>query len=265
MSGSPFGVLEFFGSQSAADTQAQATTQAAGTSLQGTREAIASQERMYNQARADIAPWRDEGEKALNALVGMVDAGPGDFEASPSYDFVRSEGLNAMNQTMAGMGLKRSGVHAKAAGDYATDLASQEYDNFLRRYYQSLTPHQSLAGVGMTAGQGMGANAMATGAGIAGLQQAGGNNLANLAIMGGNAQAAGILGGVNAIGGAMGDAGRGIANYAMYNNAQNALGAGGGGAGSMYGYGGYGGLGIGNPSSYSGGGGNGLASILSFI
>jgi len=192
-------VITSQGNQGAADTAAAATTQAAQTQNDATMASIAAQQEMYEQSRADLAPWREAGERSLNTLEEMVSAGPGEFEASPSYNFVRDEGLDAITQSLANMGLNRSGAHAKAAGDYASDLASQEYDNFLSRYYQSLTPYQSLSGVGMTTGTQLGNQATYTGNAMADTLMAGGANVADLITQTGAAQAAGQLGQTNTL------------------------------------------------------------------
>jgi len=179
------GLLGAKGSKDAASTVASASDRAADVQWD-----------MYGQSREDMAPWRQTGEKALNTLSRLVEAGPGEFQESPGYQFARSEGLDAINQSLANMGLARSGAHAKAAGEYATNLADAEYENFLRRFYQSLTPYQSLAGVGQTAAGQMGANALGTGQLVgqsiadAGAYRAGGqlgasNTLANLVSWGG--------------------------------------------------------------------------------
>ena len=165
---------------------------------------IASQEKMYEQARSDIAPWRKRGEKALRQLAGKVSAGPGDFQKSAGYDFRLQEGLKAVQGTTA----PRSGAQMKALTRYGQDYASAEQDKFLGRYYESLRPLQSLAGVGQTAaggqaagamqtGQGIANTQMATGQGIAGMQQGLGQGLAQSALSAGNARASGYMNAYN--------------------------------------------------------------------
>jgi hypothetical protein len=78
-------------------------------------------------------------------------------------------------------------------------MASTEYDNFLARWYQSLTPNQSMAGLGLTGAQTTaqaGANAAS---GVAGSQRYGGQAQGAGYINQGNALSGAITGGANTI------------------------------------------------------------------
>lgn len=57
----------------------------------------------------------------------------GDFIASPSYNFVRDEGLKAQDRNFAARGLFNSGARGKAASEYVANLASAEFDNYYNR------------------------------------------------------------------------------------------------------------------------------------
>jgi hypothetical protein len=123
----------------AAEAQQDASQQASNTELQ-----------MFNKNAALTAPWRKAGEKALGTLEEKVYAGPGEFTKSPGYDFRFSEGTKAVDRSAAARGGLNSGRTMKALTKFGQDYATNEYDNFLNRYYQSLTPLQSLSGVGQT-------------------------------------------------------------------------------------------------------------------
>ena len=88
------------------------------------------------------------GQNALKKYAGMVDAGPGDYTKSPGYDFRFNEGLNALQRTQAAKGKLNSGETDKWAIQYGQDFATNDYDNFLNRYYQSLEPHRDLSKTG---------------------------------------------------------------------------------------------------------------------
>jgi len=137
-------------------------------------------------------------------LIGMIERGPGEFEESPSYQFALSEGLKGQQNALSAMGRNRSGAHLKSATDYAENMASTEYQNFLNRWYQSLTPYQSLAGLGQTS-----ASQTASAAGNYGAQ-AGANQ-----IYAGQAQAAGQINQANVLTGAI----QGGTNQLLYLNA----------------------------------------------
>jgi len=128
--------------------------------------------------------------------------GPGDFEASPGYEFVKSEGMKAINNALSSKGRLDSGRAVKEAARYVTGLASQEYGNFWNRYQDKVRGYQNLAGIGQNVATNNANNALATGQNIAGYQAAG--------ITGaGNAYAAGAQGVSSAIN-------QGIGNYMWY-------------------------------------------------
>ena len=169
--------------------QRDAIRYAADRSLEGTKAAINAQKEFYQQARQDTAPWRTGGAMAVNRLAEIIQRGPGDYTQSPGYQFRLSEGQKAIERSAAARGRALDPATMKALTRYGQDYATADYDNYLRRYYQSLTPYQSLAGVGMT-GTGMvttsGTNAANQ---ISGAQMANAANLGNLSLMSGNAQA----------------------------------------------------------------------------
>lgn len=198
-------------------TGADASRSAANTQADAAREAARMQMEMFEKSREDYAPWRKAGSDALNVLSGKIAAGPGNYRQSPGYEYRLKEGLDAVEASAAARGRGLSGATMRGLNRYAQDYATNDYDNFLTRYYQSLTPHQSMAGVGMTALQttsNLGANAA---------NQAGMYNT-----MAGNALAGGYINQANAITGAIGSAGNNaIAGYNAWRNSQYSGGSGG--------------------------------------
>jgi hypothetical protein len=187
----------------AADTQASAANAAAAMQLEVAKLAIASQEKMFERGVELTDPWRTAGKNALATLQGKISAGPGDYTKSPGYDFRLAEGQKAMERSAAARGGLLSGAAGKAMERYGQDYATQDYDNYLRRYYESLTPLQSLAGVGQsTASQTAGA-AGSLGAGIANTQMQAGNAAAAGILGAGQANAAGQINQANAITGSL--------------------------------------------------------------
>ena len=114
-------------------------------------DSIEAQWAMYRQQREDFAPWRETGVRALGELERRVTAGPGEYTQSPDYRFLMEQGTEALNRNAAAAHTLDSGAHEKALLSFGQGLASTDYDKFLNRYYQSLNPYQSLAGVGQTA------------------------------------------------------------------------------------------------------------------
>ena len=156
----------------AAEAQRSAAEQGIGAELE-----------MYYQSREDMAPWREAGGRSLNALSGLMEKGPGAFKESPSYRFTLGEGMKGIERAKSATGRLGSGSFVKDATRYAEGMASTEYDNFLRRYYESLNPHLAVAGMGQVG---------ATQTAQAGQSTA--NALANLYLQKGQAGAAGIMG-----------------------------------------------------------------------
>lgn len=163
---------------------------------------ISAEQEMYRQSREDLAPWRETGGKAVKELWDKVLAGPGRYVESPGYKVRLAEGEKAINRNFSTGGNVLSGARAKALTRFGQDYATQDYDNWLSRWYQSLTPYQSVAGLGQTA----------TMQGVAAGQQSA-QQQSNLLQAIGNAKAAGAINTSNSITGAINS---GVNNYLMY-------------------------------------------------
>lgn len=85
-----------------------------------TAELTASQPAQQANPNAPVNPNDPEGRY-------------GDFYASPSYNFVRDQGLQAQDRNYASRGLFNSGARARAATEYGANVASTEFDNYYRR------------------------------------------------------------------------------------------------------------------------------------
>jgi hypothetical protein len=200
------GIAGSFASGAAADTQAKAASQA-----------LKFQQKAYNTARADAAPWLKAGKTALGQYLGELglsktgaDGKPfvSQFTATPSYEFTRSEGQRGIESNMRSLGLGGSGAALKALSRYNEQLASGEYGNYLSR----------VAGV---AGEG---GTMATNSGNAAITSAA--NAGNAAMAGGAATASGYTGAANAITGALGNFANNAGAYlGNYDNSWNRIAA----------------------------------------
>jgi hypothetical protein len=188
----------------AANVQADAATTAA-------QAGQSTQLQMFEEGRADTAPWRKAGETALNTLLEKVQAGPGVYTTSPGYQWRLDEGTRALERSAAAKGGLLGGGTGKALTRYGQDYATNDYQNFLANYYASLTPYQSLAGVGQT----VAAQNAQQGNQVAANIAAGNLNAANIA---GQAQAGGIINQANAYTGA---ANTGLNNYFLWKYLNN--------------------------------------------
>jgi hypothetical protein len=181
---------------------ANAAGKAADATTNAANQASATQLQMFEEGRADTAPWRKAGETALNTLSSKIATGPGDYTSSPGYAFRTAEGQKAIERSAAAKGNVLSPATSKTLTRFGQDYATGDYQNFLANYYQSLTPYQSLAGVGQTTAMNTANQGNQVGASI------GANTIAA-----GNAQAGGAINTANAITGA---ANSGINNYLMW-------------------------------------------------
>lgn len=127
-------------------------------------------------------------EAQAYATQSQTGGTPWQWQASPSYQFNLSQGLGAIEAGRAAKGGLYSGAAMKAAQDYGSGMASNEFWNV----YNALGGRSS-AGMSAAAGQGQAGANYATGAS---------NALANY----GNASAAGAVGVGNAITGGVNNA-----------------------------------------------------------
>lgn len=167
---------------------AYSADKAADKSKAGYDAASLEQSRQYDQTREDFAPWREAGQNALGRLTNASTGDLSEFQASPGYEFVRSEGQRDIGNSFAARGGAASGNALRALAQYNQGLASNEFGNWWNR-------QAGLAGVGQAATQSTanaGANAAA--------------NIGNNLIGAGNARASGVMGVNNAIQNGLGNA-----------------------------------------------------------
>jgi hypothetical protein len=116
-----------------------------------------------NQALSYLDPYTQSGGQALNTLTGLLTGQQrqdnGSFSSltpeqrnnlfyqSPDYQFALDQGQKAINRQAAQGGYSYSGRALQEAGNYASGLASQNYNN----YINSL---MGLTGVGQNASMG---------------------------------------------------------------------------------------------------------------
>ncbi len=189
-----------------------ALAQLLGTTVQGASSLLASRAQqqatqnssnalmtMYNQNRADLAPWREAGVNALGRLTDLTTPGKqfDTMQADPGYQFRLDQGQKALDNRLRAGGKFYSGTALKAGADYNQGFASNEFSNVYNRL-------AGIAGTGQTATTATGQFGQNAAQGVA----------ANETGMG-NARASGYVGVGNAIN-------SGISNY-NNQNFQNSL------------------------------------------
>lgn len=201
----------FLGSQ----MQAGAARDAAAAQSAAADRANEVQRYMYDQTRADQAPWRDAGARALADIRSQLPDlnrkfTADDFQADPGYQFRMTEGQKAIERSAAARGGRLGGSTLKALTRYGQDTASNEYQNAYSRFTNDQNTRfnrlAALAGIGQTAtGQ---------------MSQSNQNyaNNVNQNMMGAaNAQAAGTVGTANANAASLGHLGNSWMQYSMFN------------------------------------------------
>lgn len=141
-----------------------AANKAAKTSGAASDRAVDLQREMFERNIELNKPFREAGVNALNKLVPLTEYqnfGMDQFQADPGYAFRLSEGQKALDRQAAARGGLISGAALKAATRYGQEMGSQEFQNAFNRYGierdRRLAPLQSLAGVGQTTSQQLGA------------------------------------------------------------------------------------------------------------
>lgn len=168
-----------------------AARDAASTANAAADRDLALRTRMYEEDIARQEPFRRAGVNALGKLETASDYTPfgmGQFQADPGYAFRLSEGQKQLDRMAAIRGGQISGSALKAAARYGQDMGSQEYQNAFNRYQTErsarLNPLQSLAGVGQTSTNQLGAAGQNYGSSAGSIMSGQGINSANALLAG---------------------------------------------------------------------------------
>lgn len=185
----------------ASDAQTNAANTAAQTSLH-----------MYDTTRGDLSSYRDAGAAAttelqsrLPFLTSPIVMDQANLEKTPGYQFNRTQGLKAVQNSAAARGLGVSGASLKGAATFATGLADSTYQNqFANENTNRTNAYDRLKGL-VTIGENAAAQTGAAGTSAA-------TTAANAQIGAGNAQAAGA----NATGSAISGFSNNVGGYMAY-------------------------------------------------
>lgn len=226
-----------FSANKAASTQKAAAAQAAKINQSAIDKSTGVQEEQLGltrdintQNQANLAPYRQIGldantelQSRLPFLTSPIVMDQAALENTLGYQFTRTQGLKAVQNSAAARGLGSSGAALKGAAAYATGLADQTYQTQFNLENTNRTNAfnrlKSLidTGANATAGAVTAGNTSAS-IGTAGTNAIGSNiitgssNVAGNVIGGANASAAGI----NATGTAVGGFGNTLAGYGAY-------------------------------------------------
>lgn len=194
------GISTAYGASKASDAQQGAAERA---------QAIAQE--MYSKTRKDLKPYRELGLKYATELDERMPELTSDIDidkklkdptsiAARAYDFTKTQGLKAVQNSAAARGLGVSGAALKGASQFVTGLADNTYRNlFDMERLNRQDQYSRLKGLVDT---GQSAAAQTGAAGTSAM-----NIMAPAAMAAGNAQAAGYMGIANAVAGTAKDVG----------------------------------------------------------
>ena len=134
----------------------------------GQAQSLAAEQAAYDTYSTNETPYISTG---TNALSGLADADGlngatgyqnalASFEASPGYQYQVQQGLSAIDNGAASLGTLRSGNTIRAEQTLGSNLANQDFGNYVTRL-------NALAGLGQTATSALGSAGVSTGAGMA--------------------------------------------------------------------------------------------------
>lgn len=210
-------VIGYVAADKSGDAMKDSADAAANAQVTSNRESIAFQREMFDQQRADNAPWRDAGVRSLEKLEKGIADGSFDpkpftfnFKADPGYQFRKQEGVNALDASAAARGRLQSGAQDRAVTRYGQDYASNEYDKAYSRARDehALEANQkttqfnqlaSLSNVGQVANAADQSARTAMTTNVSQDTRATGNAIAQGYINSGNAQASAYQGQANAL------------------------------------------------------------------
>lgn len=219
-------------------TAAKASEKAGNIQADASKYAADLSQKQYEQTRQDQMPWLNAGKASLGKLQDYTAQNKqfddvwgrrydtayqngqltgrlslADFEADPSYQWRKQQGLDTLQAQAAAGGGLMSGATLKALNEYNSNLASQEYQNAYARHDNEQNQLASVLGNGRMQDYNLfnseDARQYNQLANLAGVGQQTANSLgtfgANNAATVGNAytdaaaaQAAGLVGGANA-------------------------------------------------------------------
>lgn len=220
-----------------AGAQVYSAHEAASAQTKSAKLALSQLQADKNQAVGYLDPYQQAGSTALSPLSGILTGQQYDpttgqttsltpdqrnnlFYQSPDYQFNLDQTQLALQRSQTANGTLNSGGAQKEIANYASGLASQQYNNYINQLFQLSQGGQSAA-----------SNQASVVAGFA-------PQIANAQIGIGNAQA-GFYNALGQIGGGLGSAVSGIGGLNAYNNSQSqnplSSATGGGGATGQYG------------------------------
>lgn len=122
------------GAAISASSSKKAANTAAQTEQQVAAQNNALQLDIYNRNTANFQPYMDTGTQAMGSINSLLRGDSGAFDAfrnSTNYGFTFDQGMNALNQGLAGQGALHSGAAQKAAIKYGQNTAGNALGGYI--------------------------------------------------------------------------------------------------------------------------------------
>jgi hypothetical protein len=212
-------------SKSAANTQAGAANNAANLQYQATQN-----------AQANLAPYNQLGQSAINPLLNAMgynndfsvnsnsplqqqfSFNASNLDQTPGYQFALQQGLKSVQNSAASRGLGLSGAQLKGATNYATGLADQTYNQQYQNALSTYNTNYNTASNNANRLAGIVQQGQNSAAQVGSMGMTGAANQGNLLTQAGNANAAGTVGSANALSSGLNTAASGYMANSYLNN-----------------------------------------------
>lgn len=127
-------ILNYFSTQQALEAQTKANEKAQGIADDTLEKQLAAQEKAYQQARTDLAPWREKGANGLDLLSTLLGANGEEEQANalnnfvndPTYQTLIKQGTDSVLKASSATGNLRAGGTASAVATVAPSILNQQ-------------------------------------------------------------------------------------------------------------------------------------------
>ncbi len=121
------------------------------------RDALKFQKQVCRETKEGVKPYKELGEKSVDAYGNLLLEGPEALRLDPAYQFGQTEGLKATERGASGRGTQLSGGQQKALARFGQDYGLGYYGTRLGQLGTGVGIGQTA--IAIQAGQGQGAAA----------------------------------------------------------------------------------------------------------
>lgn len=130
----------------AAGATAYAADKSSDAAKDGARAVTGAQREAQAASNANFQPYLNAGSNALTQIQQLNAGNMDSFNESPDYQFTLTQGLQGLDRSAAARGSLFSGGQTADVLNYASGLASQQFNNYRNNLLQLAGMGQSAAG-----------------------------------------------------------------------------------------------------------------------